>query len=96
MPSNNSQLKHIFRDAEGHFKEATPENCAALEDVANNPNSKLGTDSREETWYARETADGKQILVECRKGTTRDGGINEIPKTFNPQTGLKAQTAPRK
>lgn len=96
MPANDSQLKHIFRGAEGHFTEDTPANRAVLEDVANDPNCKLGTDSRGETWYARETADGKQIWVECRNGTIRAGGINEIPKTFNPQTGLKAQTPLRK
>lgn len=92
----DSQLKHIFRDADGHFDEATPENRAILEDVANDPNSRLGTDSRGETWYARETPDGKQLWAECRNGIIRDGGINDSPRPFSPKTGLKAETAPRK
>ncbi len=80
MPTNDSQLKHIFRDAEGHFTEDTPANRAALENVVNDPGSKLGTDARGETWYAKETADGKQIWVETRNGTIRDIGINETTK----------------
>ena len=78
-----------FRDKEGHLKEDTPENRQKLEDVANNPENKLGTVSRGNEWYAEQNADGTQTWVEVRDGTIRNGGVNEVPKEFDPETVLK-------
>ena len=100
LPTRNDQLKHIFKDKNGQFKEDTPEARALIEEVANDPNCKLGTgpDSRGEIWYGKTLPDGKQIWVEIRSGENiiRDAGINDIPKTWNPITGLKNPQPPRK
>ena len=43
LPPNDSQLKHIFRNAEGHLTD-TPENRKLILSVANDPACHLGTD----------------------------------------------------
>ena len=90
IPDNNSTIKHIFRDAEGHISD-TPENRALLEDVANNVENFLGTDKYGNEWYTKILEDGRQVWVESRNGSIFEGGINEIPKSWNPNTGLKKQ-----
>ena len=88
LPNNESIIDHIFRDADGHITD-TPENRQLLEEVSNNTNNYLGTDKYGNDWYAQSQSDGSQIWVEVRNGIIFEGGINEEPKTWNPQTGLK-------
>ena len=82
-----SQLKHMFADRPGHLPD-TPENRALLESVANNPNNYLGTDSMNTQWYAQIQADGSQVWARVWNGSIFNGGINEIPREWNPVTGL--------
>jgi RHS repeat-associated protein len=49
LPTDEAQIGHIFRDAEGHLQDS-PENRALLESVANDPENQLGTDSWGNTW----------------------------------------------
>lgn len=88
IPNNESIIGHIFRDADGHITD-TPENRQLLEEVSNNTNNYLGTDKYGNDWYAQSQSDGSQIWVEVRNGIIFEGGINEEPRTWNPQTGLK-------
>lgn len=87
LSSKPSQLKHMFADRPGHLLD-TPENRALLESVANNPNNFLGTDSMNTQWYAQIQSDGSQIWARVWNGSIFNGGINEIPREFNPITGL--------
>lgn len=90
IPDNNSIIKHIFRDAEGHISD-TPQNRALLEAVSNNVENFLGIDKYGNEWYAEILEDGRQVWVETRNGNIFEGGINEIPKSWNQSTGLKKE-----
>lgn len=87
LSSKPSQLKHMFADRPGHLPD-TPENRTLLESVANNPNNYLGTDSMNTQWYAQIQPDGSQIWARVWNGSIFNGGINEIPREWNPVTGL--------
>ena len=88
IPDNDSTTGHIFRDAEGHIPD-TPENRALLEDVANDPANFRGTDKYGNEWYTKTQSDGSQVWVESRNGNIFEGGVNDIPKPWNSNTGLK-------
>ena len=88
IPDNDSTTGHIFRDAEGHIPD-TPENRTLLENVANDVDNFRGKDKYGNEWYTMDLEDGRQVWVESRNGNIFEGGINEIPKTWNPETGLK-------
>jgi hypothetical protein len=61
--------------------------------VANNPANILGTDWSGNIWAAANLSDGKQIWVQIRDGQITNGGINPVPRVFNPSTGLSASSA---
>ena len=87
LSSKPPQLKHMFADRPGHLPD-TPENRALLESVANNPNNYLGTDSMNTQWYAQIHSDGSQIWARVWNGFIFNGGINAVPREWNPVTGL--------
>ena len=60
-----------------------------LEDTANNKKNYLGKDKYGNEWYQKNLENGKQVWVEVRNGKIIDGGLNNIPKEWNPFTGLK-------
>jgi hypothetical protein len=85
----NSSLGHIFRDATGHVAD-TPENRQLILRTASNPEHYLGTDAYGNTWHAALQPDGKQVWTVSRNGSITNAGVNQTPRTFNPQTGLSA------
>ena len=87
LSSKPSQLKHMFAERPGHLPD-TPENRTLLESVANNPNNYLGTDSMNTQWYVQIQSDGSQIWARVWNGSIFNGGINEVPREWNPVTGL--------
>ncbi len=88
ISNKDSVVKHIFRNSEGHISD-TPGNRILLEDVANNADNFLGFDKYGNEWYAMNLKDGRQVWVESRNGTIFEVGINDTPKTWNSETGLK-------
>lgn len=88
IPDNDSVIGHIFRNADGHVPD-TPANRALLEDVANDVMYFRGTDKYEFKWYVKNMTDGRQVWVQVRNGVIFEGGINDIPKIWNTETGLK-------
>ena len=48
----------------------------------------LGPDKRENVWFAKILPDGSQLWVKIRDGFIIDGGLNAIPREYNPYTGL--------
>ena len=90
LPPNDSQLKHMFEDREGHVPD-TPGNRQLLEDVANDPNSYYGTDRWGKQWYARMQEDGSQVWVCARDGVIQDGGINQVPHQYDELTGFSSR-----
>ncbi len=89
LPERDAQLKHIFRDAEGHLSD-TPQNRQMLESLANSPEYRLSAtpDRFGRVWYARTTGNGKQLWVIVRNGRIQNGGLNAIPRTFESNIGL--------
>jgi len=75
----DSAAAHIFRDAAGHLIEDTAANRALLEGAAKAANYG-GTDVHGVATYREVLADGRQIWVEVRNGTIRNGGINVVPR----------------
>ena len=88
LPPNDAQIKHIFREEEGHLPD-TPENRALLVELANERSSHAGKDARGNDWHVRMNEDGSQIWAESRNGTIRNGGLNKPPLPWDDETGLK-------
>ncbi|WP_200934343.1 hemagglutinin repeat-containing protein, partial [Variovorax sp. Root318D1] len=87
--------RHIFREADGHLRD-TPTNRQLLEDVANNPRNDLGTDKWGNSWHASLDSNGNQVWVQSRGGRIINGGINNPPRTMDPNTGLSSPIRPGK
>ena len=88
IPDIDSVIGHIFQAEEGHIPD-TPENRALLEDVANHTENLLGIDMYRNEWYVKILEDGRQVWAEARNGNIFEGGINDMPKPWDPATGLK-------
>lgn len=87
LPQNRSQQKHIFAERSGHLPD-TPRNRQAVMELINDPASKVGTDSRGNTWYSSIQADGSQLWASVRNGVLQDAGKNDIPREWDDRTGF--------
>jgi len=74
---DETKLGHIFRDAEGHFREDTDANRRLLIEVASRRENFLGTDRAGNDWYAENRSGGTQIWVRVRGGKIVNGGLNQ-------------------
>ena len=90
---NPSQMKHIFAAKPGHLPD-TPKNRSTLVRVANTESLYLGTDRRLNRWYAEKKDRGQYWAEVNQKKVIWDGGYNETPRLWNPETGLKRQLSP--
>jgi RHS repeat-associated protein len=88
---DESKSKHIFRDAPGHMKDDNEDNRKELEDTANDKDAQLGKDQYGNDWAAKLREDGKQTWTQSRNGKIINGGVNDIPRSFNPRSGLSGQ-----
>ena len=87
LPPNDSQLKHIFRNAEGHLPD-TPENRELVTNMANKPANYIGMDKYGNQWYSEFNAsDGSQLWASVRNGRIQNAGKNLIPHTWDDETG---------
>ncbi|MCA0328008.1 MAG: filamentous hemagglutinin family protein [Proteobacteria bacterium] len=93
LPLKPEQMKHIFRDADGHVLD-TVANRNMIQEVTRDGRSFLGKDKYGNDWYAQTRPDGSQVWVKARNGEIINGGLNPTPKAYSPQTGLQAPTAP--
>lgn len=80
-------INHIFDNRPGHIVD-TAKNRKLLIDIASDKSNFLGFDRFNNEWYGKIINSGKQIWASTRNGIIQNGGINEIPHTFNPITGL--------
>ena len=87
LPENDAQLKHIFRDEEGHLTD-TPENRKLITELANDERAHIGKDSRGLDWNVRLNDDGSQLWVSSKNGAIQNGGINNPPHQWDAETGL--------
>ena len=87
LPKNESQLKHIFRNSNGHLSDSS-ENRSLMTSLSSDKSSFLGKDKNGVEWYAK-TLGTKQIWVSVKNGIIQNGGINEVPISFVENEGLK-------
>lgn len=87
MPKNDSQLKHIFAERDGHVPD-TPQNRKKLIELAKDQSKYLGKDKHGNSWHAEITGDGKQWWVRFREQTINEGGLNQYPRPWDPESGL--------
>ncbi len=88
LPDNPSQLSHIFRNDSGHLPD-TLANRQMLLETSNNAVNKLGTNRFGNDVYVSNRSDGSQIWVETRNGIIQNGGVNNPPRTWIKNEGLK-------
>lgn len=86
LPKKDSQLKHVFREAEGHLVD-TPENRKLIRETANNPANYVGKDKYGNQWYSEIKSDGSQIWATVRNGRIQNAGKNLTPHTWDDETG---------
>jgi len=82
---DEDRFGHIFREAEGHFREDSDVNRRILIDVASRRANFLGTDRAGNAWYAETLTDGTQVWVRVRNDKVVNGGLNQSSRSF---TGL--------
>ena len=87
LPNNDAQLKHIFRNEEGHLTD-TPENRRLIEELANDIGTHAGKDIQGNDWNIRYLEDGSQLWVTSKDGMIQNGGLNRPPRPWNEFTGL--------
>ena len=87
LPSEESQLKHIFTDKQGHLTD-TPENRHLLVTLANNRSKYVGKDKYGNSWNIEITDSGAQNWVRYQNGIINEGGQNLTPRMWNNETGL--------
>ena len=87
LPPNDSQLKHIFEERDGHQPD-TPENRKLLEELANNRDRYKGKDKYGNDWNIRLNDDGTQDWVRSQHQVINEGGRNKEPRPWDDETGL--------
>ena len=87
LPPNDSQLKHIFEERDGHLPD-TPENRKLLEELANNRDRYKGKDKYGNDWNIRLNDDGTQDWVRSQHQVINEGGRNKEPRPWDDETGL--------
>ncbi|PVX82656.1 hemagglutinin repeat-containing protein [Paraburkholderia unamae] len=89
----DNRATKIFGTRDGHIAD-TAQNRALLTDVANDPTTTLGPDKFGTVWSAKIQPDGTQVWVQTRNGQVWNGGVNQTPLPYNPETGLAAPIKP--
>ncbi len=87
MPRNDAQIKHIFRQADGHLPD-TPDNRKLISDLANDVHYFKGKDKYGNDWHIRNNIDGTQDWVRHQNMMINEGGKNSVPLNWNNETGL--------
>lgn len=87
LPENDSQIKHIFEEREGHLPD-TPENRKMLTELANDEHFHVGKDMYGNDWHTRIKVDGTQDWVRHQNQVINEGGKNSIPRQWHDRTGL--------
>ena len=86
-PTDKARINHIHQEKAGHIPD-TSANRAFLSKISA-PKNYCGTDMYGNYWYSKTLSDGRQAWSEVRNGIIWDGGINQVPMSWNPFTGLK-------
>jgi len=77
------RARHIFRNADGHFRQDTIVNRRILIEVASRPSNFRGRDRFGNNWFAETRADGSQVWVHVRGDQITNGGLNSTPQDMS-------------
>jgi RHS repeat-associated protein len=69
---------HMFRDAEGHLAEDTPENRVLIESAVK-PGNYVRTGGSGESLYRETLSNGTQVWAKVFEGAITNGGVNNVP-----------------
>jgi hypothetical protein len=75
-----------MREVPGHVRD-TPANEQLLRETAGNSANKVGTRPGGVDVYVTELPDGSQVWVEVFKGEITNGGVNDVPRVWDPGKG---------
>lgn len=78
---------HIFDDRPGHLPD-NQKNRERIKEVVTDPTKYLGPDKHGNWWFGEILPDGTQIWGQARGEMIMNGGLNEIPQPYNPDSGL--------
>ena len=92
IPENSAN--HMFKNEPGHFAHDTPANRQRLLDLVSDKKNYKGTNSFGVKCYEKIVEKGRQLWAYVWENSIRDGGINEIPKEYNPKTGFSSPVRP--
>ena len=87
LPTNDSQLKHIFRKSKGHLCD-TPKNRKTIVDLVNDESNYRGTDKDGCKWYIKIAKNGGQYWAKVKNGIVSNAGYNRSPIEWDDDTGL--------
>ena len=94
LPSNDAQLKHILRPADGHLADSSA-NRKRLEKLTEDEKNYLGTDAQGKKWYAKQTAKG-QLWASVYNDVISDGGLNKKAISYIHGRGMKVNPVIRR
>lgn len=91
LPAEAGQLRHIFRNDDGHLEDSA-ENRLLLLELVNDPDDLVGTDRFGNDWYVSVKPDGTQLWACTRGPVIRNGGRNVAVRNFGINTRLSKPT----
>lgn len=92
LPTGESQLRHLFRNAPGHLP-YSEENVRRIERLIGDERNYVGTDAQHgNRWYSKTLPDGSQLWAKVHNGIVSNCGLNETPRSWSPQTGFDSIT----
>jgi len=86
FPKNESQLKHILCEREGHLIDTLANRKLVLDTISQE--NFLLVDQWGKPWYHQILEDGSQVWVTTKNGIIQNCGRNQIPRKPDPTTGL--------
>ena len=94
FPKNESQIKHILRNAQGHLIN-NASNRTLLISLSKDKSAYQGRDKNGNDWYSKMVG-SKQLWVVVRKGIIQNGGLNDSPIDFISGEGIKKNRIKRR
>ena len=86
ISEDQNKTGHIFKDSRGHFDKDTLENRGFIESATASRDNWVGSNSYGADIYLKTMPDGTQAWAEVWKNRITDGGKNNFPKEWVPDS----------